>query len=123
VGIGTFFIILDPLPGKTVPEGLAIEVGAQPTSGRLPEARYQAVRDDIGRQIQFKAQVPFDQQEHWRMLFLVKSSQGGGEATAEVEATPPGYGRWDLLLYLFPFLALGLVWLKAFLRTRKRRKA
>ncbi|MBO0721927.1 MAG: hypothetical protein J2P41_13975, partial [Blastocatellia bacterium] len=35
VGIGTFFIILDPLPGKTVPEGLAIEVGAQPTSGRL----------------------------------------------------------------------------------------
>jgi hypothetical protein len=40
-----------------------------------------------------------------------------------VEATPPGYGRWDLLLYLFPFLGVGFLWLKAFLRGRRRNKA
>jgi len=123
VGVGTFFIILDPPRGGTLPEDVAVEIGVRPVNGRLPEALYRAGRESLRGQTQFKAEIPFDAQERWLTRILLKSSQVGGEATVEVEVTPPGYGRWDLLLYLFPFLAVGFLWLKAFLRGRSRKKA
>jgi hypothetical protein len=51
----------------------------------------------------------------------VHTSNGDGEVAAEVEATPPGYGRWDLLLYALPFVAVGFLWLRATLRGRSRK--
>jgi hypothetical protein len=122
VGIGTFFVILDPPQGGTLPEDVAVEIGVRPVSGRLAEARYKAERESLRSRTQFKAEIPFDARERWLTRILLKSSQGGGEASVEVEVTPPGYGRWDLLLYLFPFLAVGFLWLKAFLRGRGRKK-
>jgi tetratricopeptide (TPR) repeat protein len=50
------------------------------------------------------------------------SSQGDGEATASVEATPAGFGRWDLLLYLLPFAGAGFLWFKAVKAKRSYRK-
>jgi hypothetical protein len=122
VGVGTFFIILDPPQSGAPPEDVAVEIGVQPISGRLAEVRYKAERQNLRDRTQFKAEIPFDAQERWLTRILLKSSRGGGEATVEVEVTPPGYGRWDLLLYLFPFLAVGFLWLKAFLRGRRRNK-
>ncbi len=122
VGIGSFFIILEPPRGAALPEDVTIEIGAQPISGRLAESRYKAVRENLNSRVQFKAEIPFDAQERWLTRIFLKSSKGGGETSVEVEVTPPGYGRWDLLLYLFPFLAVGSLWLKAFLRRRDRKK-
>ena len=122
VGIGTFLIILDPPPGGTIPDDVAIDISVRPVTGRLPEARYRALRENIRGRVQYKAEIPFDAQERWLTRFTLQSSQGGGELATEVEVTPPGYGRWDLLLYLFPFLAVGFLWLKAFLRGRNRKK-
>jgi hypothetical protein len=123
VGIGTFFIILEPSRGTELPEDTTVEIGVQPISGRLAEARYKAERENLRSRAQFKVEIPFDAQERWLTRILLKSSQGSGEAVVEVEVTPPGYGRWDLLLYLFPFLAVGFLWLKAFLRRRNRNNA
>ena len=123
VGVGTFIIILDPPSGGTIPEDVAVEIGVRPVSGRLAEIRYKAERENLRGRTQFKAEIPFDAEERWSTRILLKSSRGGGEATVEVEVTPPGYGRWDLLLYLFPFLAVGFLWLKSFLRGRSRKKA
>jgi hypothetical protein len=120
VGIGTFFITLEPPAGGTLPDDIAIEVGVSPISGRLAEARYKAVREAFRDRTQFKIEVPFDAEERWLARFYVNSSQGNGEASVEIEVTPPGYGRWDLLLYLLPFLGIGFLWLKAFLRGRSR---
>jgi hypothetical protein len=122
VGIGTFFIVLDPPRGGTLPEDVTIEIGVRPVSGRLAEARYKAERENLDSRVQFKAEIPFDAQERWLTRILLKSSHGSGEAAVEVEVTPPGYGRWDLLLYLFPFVAVGFLWLKAFLHRRSRKK-
>lgn len=122
VGIGTYFIILEPPPGATLPEDVSVEIGVQPISGRLAEARHQGKRENLRSRVQFKAEIPFDAQERWLTRVILKSSRGGGEATVEVDVTPPGYGRWDLLLYLFPFLAVGFLWLKAFLRRRSHSK-
>jgi hypothetical protein len=123
VGVGTFFIILEPPQGGTLPEAVTIEIGVRPISGRLAETRHKAEREGLRGRTQFKAEIPFDAQERWLTRIFLKSSKGDGEATVEVEVTPPGYGRWDLLLYLFPFLAVGLLWLKAFLSGRSRNKA
>jgi hypothetical protein len=123
VGTGIFFIILDPLPGATLPDDIKVEVGVQPVSGRLPEARYVAWRDRVRGHVQYKVEVPFDAQELWRVRVLVQSSLGNGETTTDVEVTPPGMGRWDLLLYLFPFVAVGVIWLRAVLKGRSRKKA
>jgi hypothetical protein len=116
VGEGSFFVITQAAP----PNDLAVRIAVQPTSGRLPEATYAAVREDLRGQVQYKTMVHFDKQETWRVRVSLNSSQGSGEAVAFVEPTPPGLGRWDLLLYLLPFLAVGFLWLRAFLSKRTK---
>ncbi|HEX8148249.1 MAG TPA: hypothetical protein VF591_13805 [Pyrinomonadaceae bacterium] len=120
VGAGTFFFILEPTPGGRLPDDVRIDVGVRPVSGRLPEAVYAAEREDQGGRVQFKALVPFDAEGLWRVRVGLRSPQGGGEATADVEVTPPGYGRWDLLIYLLPFAAVGALWLRALIKRRGR---
>ena len=118
VGEALFFVILNaPEP----PADLHVQIGVQPVSGRLPEAFYAATRENMQGQIQYRAQVHFDAQELWRVRVRLESAQGNAETFATVEATPPGYGRWDLLVYLLPFLAIGALWAVAMLRQIKRR--
>ncbi|HXR99611.1 MAG TPA: hypothetical protein VN724_03545, partial [Pyrinomonadaceae bacterium] len=58
----------------------------------------------------------------WRVRVQLQSVlSGNAETVATVEATPPGYGRWDLLIYLVPFLAVGLLWAVAMIRKAKQR--
>jgi hypothetical protein len=122
IGEGSFFVITQPLPNSSLPNDLVVQVAVQPTSGRLPEATYTAERENLQGQVQYKALVNFDVQELWRVRVTLKSSQGNGETTSTVEPTPDGLGRWDLLIYLLPFLAIGFIWLRAFLFKRKKRE-
>lgn len=115
VGQGSFFVIVQAPP----PNDLTVQVAVQPASGRLPEATYTAVREDLKGQVQYKAMVHFDAQENWRVRVSLHSAQGSGETTAFVEPTPEGLGRWDLLLYLLPFLAIGFIWLRAFISKKR----
>src|SRR5277367_5171335 len=64
VGVGTFFVIVDPLPGGSVPKDLTIKIGVQPESGRLPEVVYSAWHENLRGQVEFKTEVQFDQQEY-----------------------------------------------------------
>jgi hypothetical protein len=123
VGVGKFYIILDPPKGATLPEDVTVEIGVRPVSGRLPESRYKSVRESLKSQTQFKAEVQFDAEERWLTRVFLNSSQGGGEAAVEVDVTPPGYGPWDLLIYLLPFLGIGFLWLNAVIRRRRHNKA
>lgn len=122
VGTGSFFVLIDPAKGAEVPSDLKVEIGVRPVSGRLPEAVYTAWRERLKGQVEYKAVVPFDAQEMWRVRVLLTSSKGGGEATTDVEVTPPGLGRWDLLLFLLPFLGVGLLWFKAVKTKRDQRR-
>ena len=92
-------------------------------TGRLSEKSYDAERVKSHGQVQYNAQADFDRQELWTVRLVLQSSQGGGEATANVEVTPPGFGRWDLLLYLLPFLAVAFLWILGVSRAKRRRKA
>ena len=119
VGTGTFFIRLEPPSGGAIPGDTTVQIGVQPVSGRRTEARYAARRQEVSGRVQYQAEVPFDAQELWRARVIVHSSGGSGEATFDVEAIPPGLGQWDVLLYLFPFLAVGFLGLQMVLYRRK----
>jgi hypothetical protein len=121
VGAGAFFIRLEPPQGGKVSSDVTVHVGVQPLSGRLAEARYVAQRQQVRRYVQYLAEVPFDAQELWRVRIMVQGSGGGGEATLDVESIPPGLGYWDVLVYLFPFLAVGFLGLQVSLYRRYRR--
>jgi len=123
VGTGAFYVFVEPVPGGVVPGDLKFEIGVQPVTGRLPEVLYAAERVKSRGQVQFNAQAEFDRQELWRIRLVMQSSQGSGEATAQVEVTPPGFGRWDLLLYLLPFLAVAFLWFLGVSKAKRRRNA
>jgi hypothetical protein len=110
---------VDPPPGGKIPGDLKISIGVQPESGRLAEVVYPTKRENTRGQVEFKTSAEFDRDEFWRVRLIVQSSAGSGEALSRVEATPPGYGRWDLLLYLLPFLAVAFLWFRGITRRRK----
>lgn len=121
LGTGTFFVIVDPAPGETIPGDLKVQVTVQPETGRLPEAAYDMWRDRVRDHVQFdNTQVQFDKQEYWRVRLILKSSIGGGEALSRVEPTPTGLGKWDLLLYAFPFAFVIFMWFRGMSRYRKQ---
>lgn len=121
LGTGTFFVIVDPAPGETIPADLKVQVAVQPETGRLPEAVYDMWRDRVRDRVQFdNTQVEFDKQEYWRVRLTLKSSFGGGEVLSRVEPTPTGLGRWDLLLYASPFAFVIFMCFRGMTRYRKR---
>jgi hypothetical protein len=121
VGDALFFVIINSQPSTQLPPDLQVQIAVQPANGRLPEAIYAAERESVSGQVQYRTQVHFDAEELWRVRVRLLSAQGNAETVATVEATPPGYGRWDLLVYLLPFLAVGVLWAVAMIRKTKRR--
>ena len=123
VGTGAFYVFVEAAPGSAVPDDLKIKIGVQPVTGRLPEKFYEATRVKSHGQIQYNAMADFDRQEMWRVRLVMQGSQGSSEAVAQVMVTPPGFGRWDLLLYLLPFLIVAFLWFRGISRVRRRRQA
>jgi len=123
VGTGAFYVFVQPSPGGAIPSDLKIRIGVQPLTGRLPETFYEAQRVKSRAQVQYNATAAFDRQELWRVHLVVQSVQGSGEATTQVLVTPPGFGRWDLLFFLLPFLLVAFLWFRGISRVRRRRNA
>jgi hypothetical protein len=122
VGTGTFWVFVEAAGGGNT-EDVTVTVNVKPKSGRLPESSYPAERQEVGGRVQYYAEVEFDAQEYWQVRFQVAGPAGKGEVTAEVEATPPGLGRWDFAVYLLPFVLLAWLWTYGVLRSRHRRRA
>jgi hypothetical protein len=123
VGTGSFYIIIDPPKGSSVPADMKVRVAVQPVSKRLPEATYGAWREKLLDHVEFKTDVPFDKEEMWHIRVELASSVVNGETDTDVQVTPTLLGRWDLLLFLLPFVGIGALWFKAasVRRSRKRR--
>lgn len=120
VGTALFFMIISAPEATQLPSDLRVQIGVQPVSGRLPETFYLATRENVQGRVQYRTDVHFDTQEFWRVRVRLESGQGSAETITTVEATPPGYGRWDLLLYVLPFVAVGLLWAMAMVRKARR---
>jgi hypothetical protein len=122
IGKGIVYVILEPPKGESsLPPGKAtVRVGVQPVSKRLPEVFYDAESQPVRYGARYFTEVKLDRGEMWHIRARVDGAQGGGEAGAEVEATPDGtIGPISLVVYLLPFLAVGFLWLRAVLRRRE----
>ena len=123
IGTGTFFVLLDAPKGKRLPARTRVRVGVRPVSGRLPEVLYETEAQPVRYGARYFTSVQFDQGGMWHVRCLVDGSEGGGELTADVEATPAGIlGPLGSLIYLVPFLGVGGLWLKAVLYRRNAGK-
>jgi hypothetical protein len=120
IGLSAFFVLVDPMPGTTVPSDLKMDIGVQPVSGRWAEVVYPMDRQNNHGQVQYNAQVEFDRQEFFRVRVHLQSATVNGEAISQVEATPTGFGRWDLLFYLSPFLLIVIVFYRGVRKKRKK---
>lgn len=123
VGTGAFYVFVQPVPGGAIPGDLKVKIGVQPLGGRLPETFFEAQRVKSRGQVEYNAQAAFDRQELWRIHLVVQSGKGDGEVTTQVLVTPPGFGRWDLLFFLLPFLLVAFLWFRGIARVRRRRNA
>jgi hypothetical protein len=121
VGTGSFFVIIDPPPGRSVPTDMKVQVAVQPASKRLPEKTYDAWRERLRNRVEFKSVVPFDKEETWHVRVMLASSASSGEISTDVSVTPGLLGRWDLLLYALPFVGIALLWVKA-IKTKRENK-
>ena len=115
VGTGSFYVIFDP-PAHRSDSDPRVTVEVWPSTGRLPPVRYGTEHQRDGT---YKSLVQFDSEELWQVRVRAEGSQGAGEAVFEVAVTPPGYGRWDLLIYLTPFLLLGGLWIAVVVQKRR----
>jgi hypothetical protein len=122
VGIGSFYVIINPPKGGSVPADMKVQVVVQPVSRRLPEKAYGAWREKLKDLVEFKTVVPFDKEEMWRIRVLLSSAQVTGETDVDVMVTPTLLGRLNLLLFLLPFLGIGFLWFKAANVKRNQRK-
>ena len=123
IGTGSYFVVLDAPKGHRLPARTTVRIGIQPVTKRLPEVFYDATPQTADGGERFYTQVQFDRGEMWRTHVIIGGSEGGGELNTEVEATPAGIlGPLGSLVYTFPFLAVGFLWLKATLRKRAPRQ-
>lgn len=124
VGTGTFHVYLEPpADGRALPRGCEVEVLVQPVGGRLPERGWRAERFRVSDQrLHLVAEVEFDAVGEWTARFVVRCGGERAEAETVVEVTPPGQGPvLDFVLYLFPFVAVAVLVVRALLRGRIRR--
>jgi hypothetical protein len=120
IGDARFFIIIESAQGGMPTETPQVSMWTEPVSGRLDRATYETTKSTLRNQLQFEATPHFDQRDMWTVGIRVSDVNGEShELTTEVESTPPGYGLWDLAIYLFPFFLLGGMWVIAMIRRRR----
>lgn len=122
VGNGLFYVLISPPKGSAIPRDLKVRIAVQPLSRRLPEKAYDAVLVRGRSPAEYKAVIPFDKVEMWHIRVLLASAAVSGEADVNVRTMPAGLGRWDLLLYVLPFVLIALLWLRAVAAKRKRKR-
>lgn len=117
VGESLFYVVLEPSE-TTATEPIAnVELWVQPVSERLPKVVYRATQESARRHLRFVAKPDFDVAEPWTVGIDIQRTDGTQHRfVTEVEATPPGLGSWDLLIYLFPFVLFGGLWGLVFIR-------
>jgi len=119
IGTATFFVVLEAPKGRGLPARTSVRIGVQPVSKRLPEVLYDAEPQPADEGARYLARIQLDKGEMWHVRTVLSGSEGGGEMNTEVEATPDGIlGPLGSLVYAFPFLAVGFLWIKAVMRRR-----
>ncbi|MCS7465433.1 hypothetical protein NZK35_01965 [Stieleria sp. ICT_E10.1] len=117
IGEARFFIVVETRDGRRPLRIPDVALWTEPTSGRLDRASYPAAEQSLRHSMQFFSEPYFDQRDFWNVGIQITGPGGSiEEIVVQVESTPPGFGAWDLAIYLFPFVLIGGVWTYAMAR-------
>lgn len=120
IGIGTFFIVFEPASGEEMSDITSVQIAVEPASGRLDERIYSAESQFVRYGARYFVEVEFDQGEMWNVRVIMEGQGWEKELLSEVEATPDGtIGPIGLLIYALPFVAIGIIWIRAMIRRRE----
>jgi hypothetical protein len=125
VGTGTFHVYLErERPSTPLPDDVHVSILVQPEDGHCGESVHSALRqaDKTSRQHHL-AEIPFDHRGWWRVRLDLRSASGNATTGTRVEVTPPGSQGplLDFAMFLFPFLAVGCLFILALARRRRAR--
>ena len=121
---GQFWVMLEPRDvGSEIPAGTTVDVSirAAGAGGPWQTMRAEPVDGRVSRQF---AGLVMDREGRFDVRVEVAGPLGGATSAAWVDATydlrpPPAM----LVLYLLPFLAIGVLWTKMLLRRRRVRSS
>ena len=117
VGTGSFYFYVDPVDEGPLP-ALDLELFVRPRDEERAEHRVLALPAGERDAFQLYAEADFDHRAWWTCRFVVRTPSGADELSVDVEVTPPGSSALALLWFVFPFLAVALLWAKAMLQRR-----
>lgn len=123
IGTSPIWIVVSPVPGETIPDDLEIEADVTSVDDRNHAKHYIFHHERQGAGEEYTSDVTLDYKGMWQIHFFLRSTRANGEYTVAVQATPHGFGRWDLLLYALPFIAIGSLWIIAFVQHNRRKKS
>jgi tetratricopeptide (TPR) repeat protein len=115
---GQFWVIVHAAGGAPAPDGTRVTVAARPRRGGAEQI--QAAAPAAREPSRHFGAVVMDHEGWWDVRVAVDGPLGSATVVSEVEATydlrpPPGM----LFLYMLPFVAIALLWLKAVLGRRR----
>ncbi len=116
VGVGTFYLYFEDAEDGFSPP--PIRVGVRPLDEQREERSFEAAVPGEKAPYGRIAEVEFDHRGPWRVRFLLDETPGQRELALDVDVTPPGLGAFNLIWFLSPFLAVGLLWAKVVLSKR-----
>ena len=118
---GQFWVVLDPAAGNAaIPAGTRATVTIRPLDrdGPSREARAEPVNGSVSRQF---AALVMDHEGPFAVHVTVEGPLGRGSIHGRVDATyDTRPAPWLILVYLIPFVGLGVLWMKA-LRVRRNK--
>jgi hypothetical protein len=120
IGTGTFWVQTAGLDGQAAPDDTLVDVHITPADRSAEETDYPGRAEDWRDGRQFVAKVGFDRRAFYvaRIVLRSASTDRTVERILRVEATPPGYGPIDLLIYSWPFVFIALIWVKVMAKKR-----
>jgi hypothetical protein len=115
-----FWILVRAAAGAVAPPDTGVGLAVRPHGSERPAIAVTAARE-AAKSEQFFVAVEIDQEGPWDVEATVAGALGPATITTLVEATydlrPPAA---TTLLYLLPFAAVGLIWLRAMVFRRRR---
>lgn len=110
VGEGTFTFVFDQL--DKMPSENEITLNARSATQEIL-----SIKVTPSGSHQFASKVPFSHEGVWNVEFKIGQ---GAPLILPVEVTPPGPAKWQIWIFLFPFVLVGLLWGKVLWVRRNR---
>jgi len=121
---GVLFVTLEPDQKQPQPQISSVDFWIEPVDGHTARKNYHAAAESTRHILRFAATPDFDAVGPWKVGTEIRLANGADfPLVTQVEATPPGVGPWGLLLFLFPFILFGGLWVLILIRRSKRKTA